>query len=119
MLMPNERVVYEEHIESFLLDHPFLAGELFANVVFSDYARAWASSSPLKDLYGGSREQFLGSLPKVGPFFAHFVHSLSSNNDDLGSVSEDLVNDVLHSFSLGTRNGNAVYAHGTGGRASF
>lgn len=119
MLMPNERALYEEHIESFLLDHPFLLGKSFANVVFSDYARAWASSSPLQGLYVGTRDQFLASLPKVGPFFVHFAHSLNCNDADLGTVAEDLVDDVLHSFSLGTRNGNAVYAHGQSGASLF
>jgi len=110
-LAPAEQAKYEEDIESFLVDHPFLATGDFANIVFSDYVRAWAVCSPEYSVYAGSRGHFLAALPKAGPFFAHFVHSMTANSSDTGSLAEDLVDDVLHSFALGVPNGRSVYNH--------
>lgn len=105
-----DRARYEELIQNFVLDHPFLVGGRFANVVFSDYVRAWAVSSTLTELYASSRAEFLATLPAAGPFFSHFLHALSAT-DRIGRVPEDLVNDAIHSFALGLDAGGAVYVH--------
>lgn len=109
----HDRAKYEELIDSFVLDHPFVSGGRFVNVVFSDYVRAWAISSTISALYAVSRAEFFASLPKPGPFFAHFLHALSASDPsvDPGLVPEDVVDDVIHSFMLGTDGGSAVYVH--------
>lgn len=110
-LMDAERAEYEEKIQSFLADHPFLYGRAFANVVFRDYVRAWAVSSPISALYASSRSQFLATLPEPGPFFAHFLHALSADVDGVGGIPEDLVNDAIHSYSRGVDGGHSLYVH--------
>jgi hypothetical protein len=112
-LSDSERAKYEEHIENFLLDHPFLHGSAFANPVFSDYIRAWAVSSTISGLYTSSRRDFLGTLPKPGPFFAHFLHALTLNKS-VGLVPEDLISDTIHSYALGSENDRSVIAGRTG-----
>jgi hypothetical protein len=106
----GDRARYEELIQNFVLDHPFLFGGKFANVVFSDYVRAWAVSSTLSGLYASSRAEFLATLPAAGPFFSHFLHALSAA-DGMGVVPEDLVNDAIHSYALGLDAGGAIYMH--------
>lgn len=118
-LEPGERAKYEEHVEPFLIDHPFLLNRRFANVVFSDYARAWAVSSPLQGVHSASRAEFLKSLPKPGPFFAHFIHSLGSVGDGEAEIPEDLVDDLLHSFALWAPDGRATYVHSKDGASVF
>jgi len=107
----HDRATYEENIESFVMDHPFLKDDKFTSVVFQDYVRAWAIASEISDLYSTDRPQFLATLPAAGPFFAHFVHALSVNEQGAGSLPEEMVNDAIHSFALGEENGNAYYMH--------
>jgi hypothetical protein len=112
-LIESERAEYEEKIASFLLDHPFLHGAEFANVVFRDYVRAWAVSSPISELYSESksRSEFLATLPKAGPFFAHFLHALSADEMGAGRIPEELVDAAIHSYARGVDSGYAFYAH--------
>jgi hypothetical protein len=107
----SDRAKYEENIASFVVDHPFLKSNSFANVVFQDYVRAWAIASELSGLYSTSRSMFLATLPPAGPFFAHFLHTLSSDENGLGRVPEDLVDDAIQSFALGTEFATAGYLH--------
>ncbi|WP_327017725.1 hypothetical protein [Cryobacterium sp. MP_3.1] len=112
ILDESDRAKYEDNLASFIIDHPFLKGDHFANVVFRDYVRAWAISSAISGLYSSSRQEFLSTLPPAGPFFAHFLHSLSVESDSaLGTIPEDLVDDAIHSFALGTDIGHTVYFH--------
>jgi len=107
-LDPDDRATYESQIADFVSDHPFLAGRKFSNIVFSDYLRAWAISSPIGELYAPShRAEFLSTLPASGPFFTHFLHALS--NEDSPFLPEHLVADAISSFHLGAIDGRAVY----------
>lgn len=72
-LPDDERAKYDELIRGFVVDHPFLRGRSFANVVFADYVRAFAVSSPLA---GARRIQLEAARLDVGPFFAHFLAAL-------------------------------------------
>lgn len=106
-----DRLRYEENIAGFLTDHPFLKAGHFANIVFQDYVRAWAVSSDLSEMYSSARPEFLATLPLAGPFFAHFLHALSSHSGGLGVVPEDLVHDAIYSYALGTTKSSSVYLH--------
>ena len=106
-----DRSKYEENIESFVLDHPFLKDDKFTSVVFKDYVRAWAVASKISGLYSSDRSHFLSTLPTVGPFFSHFVHALSTDSAGTGQIPEDMINDAIHSYGLGTEEGNAYYVH--------
>ncbi len=111
-LAPLERAVYEEQIGDFVPDHPFLSGSLISNVVFSDYARAFAVTSPSEPLHLGQRGQLLGALPAVGPFFASFVHALARFEGGPAVISEDLVSDLIRSNAAASRgSGFATYNH--------
>ena len=110
-LKPDERSRYEELIEGFLPDHPFLLEKKFANVVFSDYVRAYALTTE-QQVHGLPRRRFLSGLPPVGPFFAQFVAALSPIEGTLATVAEDLVDDLIRSNVLGAReSGVSMYAH--------
>lgn len=111
VLAEHERARYEDLIESFVADHPFVSSGAFANVVFSDYIRAWSISSTIGALYTVSRTEFFASLPKTGPFFAHFLHALSMDATEFGAIPEDIVDDAIHSFALGAESGHAIYVH--------
>lgn len=113
-LSAHERAAYEEKIESFVLDHPFLRGKAFANAVFSDYVRAWAVASPQSELFAAARGPFLATLPKVGPFFTHFLHAQRVNEAGVSYLPEALVDDAIHSYSLSLENAHAVYAYRKG-----
>lgn len=110
VLDPADRAKYDRLIRSFVLDHPFIVNGSFANSVFSDYVRAWAVSSSLSKLYAENRSQFFASLPKAGPFFTHFLHALTTSESGESSIPEDLVDDALHSYSMGAESGSATYA---------
>lgn len=111
-LEPAERALYEDHVGDFIPDHPFLLSAVFSNVVFSDFARAFAVTSPAQPLLRAHRQQVLGALPDVGPFLASFVHSLSALDGGGSNVPEDLVSDLLRSNSAASRGGgSAVYQH--------
>lgn len=107
-LDPDDRATYENQIADFVADHPFVAGRRFSNVVFSDYVRAWAISSPIGELYAPLRRaEFLSTLPAAGPFFAHFLHALGGEDNHV--LPEHLVADAISSFHLGAIDGRAVY----------
>jgi hypothetical protein len=110
-----EKVVYEDQIASFALDHPFLSDRSFSNIVFADYVRAFVSTSPTADLFGVRRSDLLQVCRTAGPFFAHFVHSLSgrliSGGDDFAQryglriaapVAESMVDELMRSYAAGT-----------------
>jgi hypothetical protein len=101
-LSDHAKAVYEEHVGTFLADHPFLRDRAFSNVVFADYVRAFVATSPTIAGYGPSQAAMLSLCPEVGPFYAHFAHALSLT--DGGSViSESTVDDVLRSFHVEDR----------------
>lgn len=104
-----DRGKYEESIESFFADHPFIKGDHFANVVFQDYARAWAIASSVSYMYATSRAQFLSTLPTPGPFFAHFLQALGASEEHVARIPEDLVDDAIKSFALGSERSTSVY----------
>ncbi|MEV6375791.1 hypothetical protein [Micromonospora musae] len=122
---PDKRSMYEQLVSSFVLDHPFLNKGQFANVVFSDYIRAFLASSPLQGAHGVPSKQLLSACPAPGPFFALFVHALclplvkptgqrvsSGVHDDATLQNEDMVNDLLRSHRAASRgSSSAAYIH--------
>lgn len=115
---PAEKAKYEDLIQPWVLDHPFLRDRQFANVVFRDFLRAFVSTSPLTEIFGVRRTELIGACGPVGPFFAHFVHAMtipaSAGSDAFayGVVSEDLVDDLIKSNALGSdQTPHAAYIH--------
>lgn len=110
-LQPKERAQYDDLIEGFVPDHPFVFEKQYANIVFSDYVRAYALTTQLQ-VHGVPRRSFLSGLPGVGPFFAQFVSALAPAEGGLPTVAEDLVDDLIRSNALGAREGGvSMYAH--------
>jgi hypothetical protein len=99
-LTPIERPIYESLLSSFVPDHPFVAGQAFATVVFADYVRAFVSTAPLGQMAGRTRDEILAACPPVGPFFAHFVHAVTQDGS-LGRIPESLIGDTVHSHYIG------------------
>lgn len=109
-LPDSVRELYEERVELFLGDHPFLAGEEAVNVVFEDYMRAVASVD-------GKCRASLDPVPRsqvseVGPFYYQFVHRFAGKNssETASVVQENLFGLLLssHSQSLSALNTPAV-----------
>lgn len=99
-LEPAERASYEEQVEAFVPDHPFLADRQIANVVFGDYLRAFVATPALKGLHGAEPADLLGAAPPAGPFFVHFVHGLAPG--EIAEIwTEDLADELLKSFFAG------------------
>lgn len=110
VLDEEDKGTYERLISSFVLDHPFVDKGRFANVVFSDYIRAWAISSTLGQVYTQSRAAFFSTLPKAGPFFTHFLHAMSTDAvTGFAAIPEDVVDDAIHSYMMGAESGACVY----------
>jgi len=101
VLEDDERKTYEDLIENFVQDHPFLRKGRFASEVFSDYVRGWAVSSPVRGAWITDNKAFVTSLPEVGPFFATFVSALRS--EERASIPEWQLNDIVRSHKLGSR----------------
>lgn len=80
-LSAHERANYDAQVRSFVSDHPFSRGQGFSSVVFADYVKAYAASSPLA---GVQHPQLNPLTLEVGPFFAHFLSALQ---EDEASVS--------------------------------
>ncbi|MBF4583130.1 ATP-binding protein [Curtobacterium sp. VKM Ac-2865] len=106
----SDRSRYEELIEGFVADHPFIRDAAFANEVFSDYLRAWAISSPQSGIDTSDRPGFLASLPRVGPFFAIFLEALLPAGEP-ALIPEDLVDDAIRSNAIGSVRSRALYTH--------
>ena len=104
-LEPAEKTLYEEHLTTFLPDHPFLKGHQTAGVVFSDYLRAYASTIDLGALHGVGRQEILEACPSLGPFFVHFIHGLAPVDPDthqLRVIPESIIDDLLKSTLVGS-----------------
>ncbi|MEV8378634.1 hypothetical protein AB0P21_38195 [Kribbella sp. NPDC056861] len=113
MLDAADKVLYEEQIASFALDHPFLSDRDFSNIVFSDYVRAFVATSPTSELFGVRRSDLLAACRVAGPFFAHFAHSLSARiglegrdgpvqPNSIAQVDELLIDELIRSYAAGT-----------------
>lgn len=108
MLDPANRSAYEDLIQPFIPDHPFISAGVFGNIVFSDYVRAFIATSPTIETCGASSEELLSLIPAVGPFFVHFVYALTQDieretpeGQTTGSVTEDVVDSLIRSHALG------------------
>jgi hypothetical protein len=109
MLTASERARYDEHIRTFLPDHPFVVNKMFANTVFSDYLRAYFVSAPLAALHGISDTVLVNACPPAGPFFTYFAHALSAKEVAgssglavIGEIAEVYVDDLVRSHVAGT-----------------
>src|SRR5690606_17638055 len=109
---------YEDLVGGFVLEHPFVRGNSFANLVFSDYLRGWALSSPLSGAMASNRARFLATLPPVGPFFAEFLAALTAAGE-VPTVPEDLVDDVVRSHGASSKSAHALYRHIGNGRVKL
>jgi hypothetical protein len=90
--LPAElRTVYNNSVDQFLKDHPFIRNRQFASRVFGDFV--WAATAG-SNLAGTVLDPApVTSITDVGPFFAGFIHSM---ND--GVLTERLVEPVLSSW---------------------
>lgn len=113
--LPDEyRARYEESIETFVVDHPFLDGQASAgprNVVFSDHLRAIVNSR-VTYISGNTHGPLQAeSLLAVGPFYAHFmtefvtkvpITKLMDGPRIPAVFDEDYVSDLVSSWVSGT-----------------
>jgi hypothetical protein len=113
-LSAEQSAVYQELIEGFVPDHPFLRGRDIENVVFEDYVKAYAVTSPtieVHDIFGGPI-----SASAVGPFFAHFLHAMAEKGQDgphrgAARIPERVLDATIKSFMAGAARPDAfVYS---------
>lgn len=106
-LPPELRAGYEESIQTFIMDHPFLDGHAAArprNAVFSDYLRAITNSGTEYFTTLTEKPLAAANLLPVGPFYVHFMEELLSDGEDTEAVSqhkiqsEDYVADIWASW---------------------
>ncbi|MBK8730129.1 MAG: hypothetical protein IPM00_12550 [Tetrasphaera sp.] len=90
-LSDGVRREYEEAIQSFLPDHPFLRRRSFSSTVFSDYVLSWCQAPA-----GQLMIEPGPTPPKVGAFFAMFM---SANDDQPSVIAESTVPQLLASWS--------------------
>ncbi|HEY0992859.1 MAG TPA: hypothetical protein VGD80_37655 [Kofleriaceae bacterium] len=91
--------LYEEALRTILPQHPFLAGRVFANVVFKEFSYAWGitrgDESTQAALRNAMRERESPFLPS--PLFSRFVVNSAPNGkavvdgQDFGIVYESLL----------------------------
>lgn len=96
----TDRAQYDELVQGFVRDHPFLRSGKFGSEVFSDYARAWAVSSPLRGAWVVREQEFHATLPDVGPFFSHFLAALAMT--EFAEIPESQLNDAVRSYRAGS-----------------
>lgn len=96
----TDRAQYDELVQGFVRDHPFLRSGRFGSEVFSDYARAWAVSSPVRGAWVVREQDFRATLPDVGPFFTHFLMALATTEP--AEIPESQLNDAVRSYRAGS-----------------
>ena len=117
VLNHDQKDRYDALVANFLPDHPFIRDRTLANVVFSDYVRAIVTVSPLQLLHGVTTTEILRACPTLGPFYVHFVLSLTSvklngNLVGMGRIDDRLADDVIRSHLMGVAGGGAfIYGH--------
>ncbi|MYW60051.1 MULTISPECIES: hypothetical protein [unclassified Streptomyces] len=124
-LLPERlREPYEVAVTAQLVNHPFLRGSRWFNVIFRDYvtARSLASVTTAGDAGASIRSRLLSSEWKHSPMFAYFTHALTQvkgvsvstcHSELFGALYESfksmcVAGDTLH-FTAG-RHGNRLVA---------
>ncbi|WP_435643473.1 hypothetical protein ACR9VJ_19415 [Streptomyces sp. H49] len=118
------REPYEAAVTAQLVNHPFLRGSEWFNVIFRDYvtARSLASVTTASDAGASIRSRLLSSEWKHSPMFAYFTHALTRikgvsistcHSELFGALYESfksmcVAGDTLH-FTAG-RTGNRLFA---------
>lgn len=118
------RDAYEVAVNSQLVNHPFLRGPGWFNVIFRDYvtARSLASVTMVGDSGASIRSRLLSSEWKHSPMFAYFTHALTRvegvpvstcHSELFGALYESfksmcVAGDTLH-FTAG-KTGNRLYS---------
>lgn len=98
----DQRAIYDEQVTIFVHDHPLLVDNKLANIVFADYVRAYLNASTDDGLHGLSRAELLSKCQAAGPFFVHFMASLTSEIEGESKLeSEDLADELISSFVAG------------------
>ncbi len=126
ILDSDERIAYEDQIESFVNDHPFLIGRKFSNAVFGDYLRAFVVTSETIDVVGIGKEQLLSQCAPEGPFYAHFLFDLSPqvrlpemSITIAEIVDESLVDGIIRSHLLAASGTSTVTYYSEGNNAAM
>lgn len=120
-LEPHEKQIYEDHLKTFLPDHPFLKNRKTAGVVFSDYVRAYSSTTDLSSLHGVGPQAILEACPALGPFYVHFVHGLTPmapNSNRFRVIPESIIDDLVKSTLAGS-SGDELFVLHMGKNALF
>ncbi|MGH3972790.1 MAG: hypothetical protein ACRDS9_05635 [Pseudonocardiaceae bacterium] len=89
------RVQYEEAVDTFLPDHPFLKGSEFASLVFEDFVASIVTANLEARLALGENPQLL--VENIGPFFARFLGQV--NGADEVELPESAIENVLWSWA--------------------
>ncbi|MEI7057793.1 hypothetical protein WBG06_18350 [Nocardioides sp. CCNWLW239] len=96
-LPQQAQAIYEEAVEAFLPNHPFLKGQGFASVVFADYVYARVSSDTGSAAMLGFDPATL--VREVGPFFSRFVSRERHNAAGVPVIPERLAATVISSWT--------------------
>ncbi|QMV23349.1 hypothetical protein GQS52_18035 [Streptomyces sp. SCUT-3] len=100
--LPTElRDPYESAVEAQLVNHPFLRGDLWFNVIFRDYVTARSLTSPITP--GRSlqaiRKSLLSSDWKHSPMFGYFSHALGAEDSEkVSSCHSEEIGALYESF---------------------
>jgi hypothetical protein len=118
-LSESQLPIYDEHIESFVNEHPFLLGRRISNPVFADYVRAFVITSDTIAAEGVTKSQLVAMLTPPGAFYAHFMHALSATRaTELEGVytaaipDESYVSDIIASHAQAVSGGSFVTYYG-------
>lgn len=101
------RESYDRHVNQWLADHPFLAGNTAVNSVFSDFIMARAAVDPVSAM--SLLPEPKSRVRDFGPFFFQFVHQFASKSAGIGDpvISEDLVLAIIDSHTQSTASHDA------------
>ncbi|MFE1550875.1 hypothetical protein [Streptomyces sp. NPDC058718] len=118
-LLPDRlREPYEVAVTAQLVNHPFLRGSGWFNVIFRDYvtARSLASVTTAGDSGATIRRRLLSSEWKHSPMFAYFTHALTqTQGTPLSTCHAELFGALYESFKSMCVAGEIL--HFTAGRA--
>lgn len=116
--LPEElRSEYEENLQTFVGEHPYLDGRTELrprNVVFSDYLRALIDSEVSVLTVRESRRSAEHGLLPIGPFYARFIHTLCGDEKDRTKAvlrNEDLVDGLVQSWKTSATHADDVHAY--------
>lgn len=120
-LPDDRRGAYEGAVEAQLVNHPFLRGNNWFNVIFRDYVAARTLESPSlpEEAAGAVRKRLLSSGWKHSPMFGYFCYSLGrASTGRFASCHAEVFGALYESFKSVCESSEraGVFAYGAGDR---